>query len=284
MNHESENLKLFLDGLLFRYHRKKHLDTDPIGIVHRYKDPNDQEVVSIVAALLSYGNVKQIRKSLESWISVMTETSENPRDWLRTRHSAIIQKKLGSWKHRFHTYEDLIQLLDCIEISRKEFGSVGAQWHKIQDQAIRENSEICDPRQRGRWVGRSLDLLLEEWKRHQRAPSPYFFYFMTQPKNGSCCKRWMMLLRWMIRKDEVDLGLWEKKSGLGSEHLIVPVDTHIARQSRLLNLAHRKSTDWWTALEITEELAKFYPKDPVSVDFALTRLGMFQKSLNLEIS
>ncbi len=40
-----------------------------------------------------------------------------------------------------------------------------------------------------------------------------------------------MFLRWMARADEVDLGLWS--DWLGPHELVIPVDTHIARLSRL---------------------------------------------------
>ena len=96
-----------------------------------------------------------------------------------------------------------------------------------------------------------------------------------------------MFLRWMGRSDRLDLGLWGKTSSMrGSLHskvfihpkqLIVPVDTHVARISRYIGLTQRKTMNWKMALEITKELRKLDPLDPVKYDFAVSRLGILDE-------
>jgi len=85
-----------------------------------------------------------------------------------------------------------------------------------------------------------------------------------------------MYLRWMIRNDNkgVDFGLWKK---ITPAQLICPVDVHVARVSREFGLLKRKQVDWLTAVELTEELKKFDPQDPVKYDFALFGLGILEK-------
>jgi len=39
----------------------------------------------------------------------------------------------------------------------------------------------------------------------------------------------------------------------------------------------RKQTDWSTAIELTENLKKMDPEDPVKYDFALFGLGVIEK-------
>jgi len=80
----------------------------------------------------------------------------------------------------------------------------------------------------------------------------------------------------MVRNDNkgVDFGLWKK---ISPAQLICPVDVHVARVSRHFNLLKRKQVDWFTAIELTEELKKFDPKDPVKYDFALFGLGVLEK-------
>lgn len=80
-----------------------------------------------------------------------------------------------------------------------------------------------------------------------------------------------MFLRWMVRKDEIDLGLWNK---ISSSKLIMPVDTHIARVSRKLRLVRRKSQDMKFAVELTSKLKKFDANDPVKYDFSLCHIGI----------
>ena len=49
-------------------------------------------------------------------------------------------------------------------------------------------------------------------------------YFFPRPSAGSACKRQNLFLRWMVRSDEVDLGVWTR---VPKGKLIVPLDTHV---------------------------------------------------------
>ena len=85
-----------------------------------------------------------------------------------------------------------------------------------------------------------------------------------------------MFLRWMVRKDTkgVDFGIWEK---ISPSQLICPIDVHVARVARRLNLIKRKQTDWLSAIELTEHLKKLDADDPAKYDFALFSLGALEK-------
>jgi uncharacterized protein (TIGR02757 family) len=75
----------------------------------------------------------------------------------------------------------------------------------------------------------------------------------------------------MVRKDDVDPGGWDK---IPPSMLIIPLDVHMHRISRLIGFTDRKQADMSTALEITSCFRKLAPKDPVKYDFALTRFGI----------
>ena len=83
-----------------------------------------------------------------------------------------------------------------------------------------------------------------------------------------------MFLRWMIRKDAVDFGIW---NGIPVSELMLPLDVHTGNTARKLGLLHRKMNDWKAVEEITNQLRKFDPADPVKYDFALFGLGVFEK-------
>ena len=85
-----------------------------------------------------------------------------------------------------------------------------------------------------------------------------------------------MYLRWMVRNDDkgVDFGIWKK---IAPSQLICPVDLHVARVAKHLNLLKRKQVDWMAAIELTEALKKFDKEDPVKYDFALFGLGISEK-------
>ena len=99
---------------------------------------------------------------------------------------------------------------------------------------------------------------------------------IATPARKSACKRLNMYLRWMVRSDNcgVDFGLWKK---IKPSELICPCDLHVDRVARKLHLINRKQTDWLTAVELTEKLREFDPKDPVKYDFALFGLGIEEK-------
>ena len=69
----------------------------------------------------------------------------------------------------------------------------------------------------------------------------------------------------------VDFGLWKN---ISPAHLICPCDVHVERVARKLKLIQRKQVGWATAVELTENLRKLDPQDPVRYDFALFGLGL----------
>jgi uncharacterized protein (TIGR02757 family) len=85
----------------------------------------------------------------------------------------------------------------------------------------------------------------------------------------------------MVRDDQkgVDFGIWKT---ISPSQLICPTDLHVERVARKLKLITRKQVDWYTATELTLNLQKFDPIDPVKYDFALFGLGIeehFQNQL-----
>ncbi|MEX1239202.1 MAG: TIGR02757 family protein, partial [Cyclobacteriaceae bacterium] len=96
---------------------------------------------------------------------------------------------------------------------------------------------------------------------------------LPTPERKSTCKRINMYLRWMVRQDRngVDFGVWKK---ISPAKLVCPCDVHVDRVARRLKIIRRKQTDWLTALELTENLRKLDPHDPVKYDFALFGLGI----------
>jgi uncharacterized protein (TIGR02757 family) len=99
---------------------------------------------------------------------------------------------------------------------------------------------------------------------------------ISTPGRQSACKRMNMFLRWMVRKDKagVDFGLWGR---LRPAMLVCPCDVHVERVARKLRLMKSRRLNWGAALELTNNLKKFDPVDPVKYDFALFGLGIEEK-------
>ena len=119
------------------------------------------------------------------------------------------------------------------------------------ERAIKKDSP--SPCGRGRWGGGGL------------------IQFFPSPSKGSACKRMNLFLRWMIRKRDIDFGIWK---GIPENKLIIPLDTHIAKISRCLGFTKRRSQDWKMAVEITDALKKLDPDDPLKYDFAMCHYGI----------
>jgi uncharacterized protein (TIGR02757 family) len=104
----------------------------------------------------------------------------------------------------------------------------------------------------------------------ERASQGVKFMF-PNPDKGSACKRINLFMRWMVRKDDLDLGLWKN---IPASKLIIPVDTHVSRIAYSLKLTRRRNVSWKMAEEITDKLKRFDANDPVKYDFALCHIGI----------
>lgn len=274
-------LKSFIDPVFEKYHRLEYLSSDPLEYVHRYRDPWDQEAVALFSAVLAYGNVVQIRRSIQDLLGRMQSLGLGPGELIRSLANASGRR---NWRnatdgfiHRFNVGSDFYVLSRLLARSWQEFGSLGAHLSSRLDPSALD-------------FGPALTAVFKDWEAWRLdfnaegdgEAGKSFSYLITSPSLGSTCKRWCMLLRWMVRKDEIDLGLWAKGSpllpensaGIRPDQLVMPLDTHTGRISQYISLTKRKSLNWKAAQEITQRLRECDPKDPVKYDFALCRLGI----------
>jgi len=264
-----------------------------LEFVHRYSDPWDQEAVALLAAVLAYGNVKQIRRSVQNALNQIQSEASSPSEFVRSLQTAQGLEKADrtfrGFIHRFNTGKDLAMLFRLLARSWGTHGSLGAHFM----QYLEPNDSH---------IGPALDAFVSEWRSWEkqewgtRKKSQSFSYLLTAPQDGSCCKRWCMFLRWVGRRDELDPGLWAQGSALSqtfpsgrylrTDQLIIPLDTHTGRISQYLGLTHRKSLNWLAAVEVTQALQSCDLKDPTRYDFAISRLGILdlcQKEYRVEI-
>ncbi|HIJ52654.1 MAG TPA: TIGR02757 family protein [Planctomycetes bacterium] len=259
MNKRTSQIRDCLQRLYARYNRREFIGSDPLQFVYEYSNPADMEVVALLAALLAYGRVQQIQKSLTNLLGRM---EESPNAFVRNFDEQR-RARLKDFKHRFTTGDDISDLLELLRDILDKFSSIEkffVQGYNPGDKnIIPALSKFCDSLQNkyasehnGR-IGRSLK------------------YLLASPTGGSACKRLNLFLRWMVRDDDVDLGLWKS---VDKARLIVPVDVHMCRLCRILGLHDHRTVSLSTALNITESFAEIEPTDPVKYDFALTRIGI----------
>ena len=247
------------------YRTFDHVDsaTDPVHIVRRYQSPEDREVVGFCAAALAFGRVASVLQSVEALLAVM---GPHPAAFVRAfepvRHSARIEPLV----HRWIRGRDLVALLLILQRMLKESGSIEGFFLAGDDPDAPDVSRALDT-----FSARALETDLQEVYGRRMPKRPGVCYFFPRPAAGSACKRMNLFLRWMVRKDAIDLGVWTRVS---PSRLIVPLDTHVIRLGHCLRLTRYTSPGWKMAAEITASLRALDPQDPVRFDFSLCHVGM----------
>lgn len=259
-NHSS--LKIILDRL-YKDYSLDHLHMDPLELVRHYSYPQDREIGGFIAAFLAVGQVDLIRKSVGQVFDLL---GDSPYRFVLDYDPVKSRNLFSGFQYRFYKGEDLHRFIWWMQ---KMFVR-----EKTIERFFLHCYDACDPH-----IGPSLSrfvqavLSLEPHPFYRTVPEKGcgIRHFLADPRDGSGCKRLNLFLRWMVRKDDLDLGLWRH---INPSKLIIPLDVHIARLGVKLGFTHRNSADWKMALEITESLKEFDPTDPVKYDFALCKVGM----------
>ena len=253
---------------LYRAYGPETASTDPILFLGRYRAPEDLEVVGWIASSFAYGRVETIQANVSRILETLGPRPAAALDAIADFRE-FAADSLAEFRHRFHGALDAAVLLFVISRARRQAGSV----RNFFEPELRDGDRDVGPLL-SRVVGKiqAFDYRPVAGARRLPPSSPANFFF-PDPASGSACKRWNMYLRWMVRRDRLDLGLWP---AIPTDRLVIPTDTHIHLIARRLRLTRRKTADWRTARQITDRLARIDPSDPVRYDYALCRLGILQ--------
>ena len=237
--------------------------TDPVHIVRRFSAPDDREIVGFCAAALAFGRVASVLQSIEALLDVMgPQPAEFVRRFVPERHARRIQPLV----HRWIRGRDLVALLLILQRMLRESGSIEEFFMAGDDPSTPDVGPALDA-----FSGRALQCDLSPAYGGRLARRPGVCYFFPRPSAGSACKRLNLFLRWMVRRDAIDLGVWTR---LSPARLIVPLDTHVIRVGQCLRMTRYTSPGWKMAAEITASLRRLEPADPVRYDFSLCHVGM----------
>lgn len=240
-----------LDTLYNTFNRPCYIHPDPLEWIYRFETSADREIAGFIASAFAFGRVGQILITLERVFGVM---GASPSVYLAQATQKSLKRDFNGFVYRFvrdHHLTDFLYGLSCL-IHR--FGSL----ENAFEAGLSHNGETVIP-------------AMASLVRRLRENGPDPGYLLADPDKGSACKRMNLFLRWMVRKDDVDPGIW---SVLTPERLIVPLDTHMHAISRKLGLTSRSQADMRTALHVTEAFSHINQDDPVKYDFSLTRFGI----------
>jgi uncharacterized protein (TIGR02757 family) len=245
----------FMNRKAAEYSTRQFIMGDPVQIPHLFTKKQDREIAGFFAAIFAWGNrTTIIAKSRE----LMGMMDMRPHDFC-LHASARELRPLADFRHRTFNGDDLLCFVEFFRRHYRRYNSLETAF-----------SQGMDPG----------DITVEKGLVHFRQ---YFFAeehlrrtekHIASPLQHSACKRINMFLRWMVRKDEVDLGLWTQ---IRPAQLVCPLDLHVMRVAKRFGLVTRKQADWQAALELTENLRRLDPADPVRFDLALFGLGIIEK-------
>lgn len=250
-----------LDALYGAYNREDSA-VDPVHLVRPYADPADREVAGLCAAALAFGRVSSVIASIQRLLAIM---GRSPAAYVRGFDPSAPHPELRALVHRWTRGIDLAALAWILRQMLERSGSIERFFAAgLQPSDVDVGPAIDSFSERA--LALDLDAVYGT-----RPARPGVCYFFPRPSAGSACKRLNLYLRWMVRRDQVDLGVWER---VPAGKLIVPLDTHVIRLSRCLRLTRYRSPGWRMAADITAALRRLDPDDPVRFDFALCHVGM----------
>jgi len=258
---KTQKIKAILERLYVRYNHRRLIKPDPLQYVYKYCNRADMEIAGLLSAILAYGRVGQIEKKLAELFFRM---QERPFEFVRNFDEQG-REKLKSFKHRFTKGDDISDLLVLLKTVLTQHNTIEkyfVQGYKSSDEnIIPAMSKFCD------------SLLHIYSVKFGRAPGRGLKYLLASPVGGSACKRMNLFLRWMVRSDDVDTGLW---ASIDKAKLLVPVDVHMGRLCRILGFYSLNTVSLKAVVEITDSFAEIVPDDPVKYDFALSRIGIVE--------
>jgi uncharacterized protein (TIGR02757 family) len=202
---------------------------------------------------------------LQSITSLLAVMGSQPAAFVRAFDPARHRAPIDPLVHRWIRGRDLVALLLILQRMLREAGTI--------ERFFVAGDNLAAPD-----IGLALEafsmraLQTDLTPAYGRVPKrPGVCYFFPRPSAGSACKRLNLFLRWMVRRDAIDLGTWTLVS---PSRLIIPLDTHVIRLGRCLKLTRYSSPGWRMAAEITASLRSIDPDDPVRYDFSLCHVGM----------
>ena len=253
-----KELKLFLNKKVTQYNHPDFIAADPICIPHAFTKKQDIEIAGFFAAIFAWGNRTTIINKSRELMQLMHNA---PHDFV-LGHTKKDLQQLEGFKHRTFNTTDLLY---CIEFFKFHY-STNASLETAFSKWMHKKDTSVENGLNGFYnYFFSLPDVPERTRKH-----------IASPLKNSSCKRLNMYLRWMVRNDNkgVDFGIWKN---IAPSQLIIPLDVHVTRVAKQLNILQAKQANWQAAVELTEYLRNLDKQDPVKYDFALFSIGVLEK-------
>lgn len=244
-------VKSILDHYAEKYNRKDFIDSDPISIPHRFSKKQDIEISAFWVATMAWGARKTIINSGHRLMEIM---DNNPYDFM-INHQESDRLKFERFVHRTFNNSDAYYFLSFFQKFYKQNESL--EFAFLNPSSKKAFSNLEESLNQFHKIFFSLDKFPSRTRKH-----------VSRPSSGSRCKRLIMFLRWMVRRDDqgVDFGIWNR---IPMSQLMIPLDVHVERTARQLGLLTRRTLNWKAVVELSDNCRALRPHDPAYYDFAL---------------
>lgn len=239
------------------YNRHEFIEKDPISIPHLFSKEEDIEIVGFLVALIAWGKRENIIKAGKRLVELL---ERSPYDFILHFQNSDTYH-FQNFVYRTFNHQDLISILKILQ----KLYQNGSSLRKLFEEAVKDNDMH---------IGKGIINLRNYFISNGLLKRTYRFF--PNIEKGSAAKRINMYLRWMVRKDErkVDFGIWKN---IKPSQLLIPLDIHTGNVAREWGLLKRKSNDFQSVIELTNNLKLIDPYDPVKFDFALFGAGIFNE-------
>lgn len=250
-------IKTQLDEYVLKYETIDFIKNDPIQFVHKFDTKNDIEVAGFIASMFAYGKREIFIEKLNYIFKLM---ENKPYEYVKTFDKKF--HNLRNCDYRFSKNCDFVETIKILNALYSENETL----ESLFKSAYNEHRNVWN----------MFQIVVDYFyaKVDKREITKGFYHLLPNPKKKSALKRLNMLLRWFVRKGNVDLGIWDF---VPTSELLIPLDTHVAKISRNLGLLTGSDNGYKSVIEITENLKKFDPQDPIKYDFALFGYGINNK-------
>ena len=258
----AQSLRQPLERLYRDFDYAGRLDRDAIRYPLRYPDPHDREVVALLTACLAYGRVDLFGRALDGVLAAM---GTSPAAFVRAFDPERDAPRFARFLYRFNRPVDLVAFCTALRDVLARHGTLECCFVAGDDPEAPHIGPALE-----QFARAFLDADVRQLFPRGRLSRGYRHMFPL-PSTGGPCKRLHLFLRWMVRREMPDFGLW---TSVSPSRLLMPIDTHVENMSRAIGLTRRRSRTWRMSEEITERLAALDPADPVKYDFALCHKRM----------
>ena len=249
------DIKELLDFEATRINHVDFIKDDPVQFPRRFERLQDIEIAAVLSATIAWGNRTMICNNCNKMLGLMDNQPYNyvmdkgyeelpDMNIHRTFFARNLRYFLRGLNRIYTKHGSLHDFAKSVGISNSEFPS----WKLVENM-----NRLLIQVNNGEKDSRCLPGNLE----------------------NTALKRINMALRWLVRDDGiVDMGVWNV---IKPAQLYIPLDVHVGNVSRDLGLLTRKGNDRKATIELTLELRKMRPDDPVWYDYALFGIGINNK-------